>query len=327
MTLYRTFCLLALLVLSSAAGAQTLTLSAKPLADSLKNPDLLRPEGDPALAAARTAVAALLLNKPAPGEQNGFHARLALFARHRDTRLGRLFFACLQACPTIENLAPGADRAEVTAMFPLALGSGARVAVTWQRHGETMLIGEFSVQITGNAGALFAGAGPYFSAGEVSAVLLDAPELDLLLGRDPAELLKPQPERPAFDYDAALARVFALEQGAPAALLEALKQAAAPSRTPAERIELLLPYLADEAARQELRRVGTKVAWWEDFSRRLEALAAQARPGAAPTRPGGTVSVASRHGDTEQHWQLTRDRQGRLVPQPTGATREEGNGN
>lgn len=182
MAIYRTFCLLALVTLATTAQAQTLTLSAKPLSESLQNPELLLPEENPATAAARKRVTDLLLNQPSDLERPKVHARLADFARHKDTRLGRLFFSALGGCPDLENLDPKSESASLTAEFALALGSGARVRLAWQRKGEHFLVSEFAVEITGNAGALFATAAPYFSPAQVDARLLDAAELDFCWG-------------------------------------------------------------------------------------------------------------------------------------------------
>lgn len=327
MAIYRTFCLLALVTLATAAQAQTLTLSAKPLAEALQNQQLTLPEEDPLTAPARKRVTDLLLNQPSDAERAKFHARLADFARHKDTRLGRLFFTALAGCPDLENVDPKTESASITAQFALELGSGARVRLAWQRKDESFLVSEFAVEITGNAGALFAAAAPYFSPAQIDTRLLDAAELDFLLGRDTRDRMRLESERTKFDFAASLASHFELEAGAPATLLADLGKALAGRSTPAEKIAALSPHLAGKQAREELARVGVKPEYWDAVEKQLAALSGQPRPSAAPKRRDGVIETAWRLDDADHAWQVARLSDGKLSLRGgvIGAQREESN--
>lgn len=303
---FRNLALLACLALAPVLGAQSVTLSAKPLAEALKNPDLLMPQDEPRLAEARSRVRALLQNQPTDQELAGFHERLTLLARHRETRLGRLFFSAMDACPDLENVDPLDDQARVEARFPLALGSSARVCCGWVRSDKDWLISEFSVEITGNAAALFAGAAPYFARGAAATAVLEAAELDYLLGRDPAERLKLESERAPFDYDAALKQRFAVQPGAPAQLLTRLAEGLTGKQTPAEKLALLGRHMASDGARAELEKQGAGQQFWEGIQKQVQQLAQAPRPGAAPVQPGGQVAVRFVRGGAGSGWAVTR---------------------
>jgi len=313
MYIYRTFCLLALLATLPALGAQTLTLSAKPLSEALQNSDLLLPEEDPKLADARKRVSELLLNQPTEAERDRFHKRLTLFAKHKQTRLGRLFFAALNGCPDLEQLGKDVSSAGVTATFPLALQSGARVRMAWTRKDEAMLIAEFAVEITGSAGALFAGAGPYFSSAEIEPRILNAAELDYLLGRDTGDRMKLESERSKFDFDAELARRFEIEAGAAGTLIETLAETLSSKKTPAEKIEGLLPHLESDAARNELKKQGAKLEFWDAIDKQLARLKTLPRPAGVPQRKLATVSVTRTDATGTEEWTLTRLDSGKLA--------------
>lgn len=326
MDTFRTFCLLAVMAFGLALGAQPVTLSAKPLSEALQNPDLQLPEDDPKLAAARKAVSDLLLNQPTEAERGVFHQRLMLFARHKDTRLGRLFFYALAGCPDVGNVDAATQSVAVAATFPLALGSGARVRLGWTRKGDSFLVSEFAVEITGNAGALFSGAGPYFSGASVDPLILNADDLDYLLGRDPADRQKLESERGPFDFEAALKRRFELETGAPAALLEKLADELSPKKTPAEKVAALSPHLESDAARKELEQQGAKVDFWDVVQKQVGVLKTMPCPAAAPARPDAAISISRTTDVGTDEWALNRLANGKLGLRSgrIGAASEEG---
>lgn len=312
METFRTFCLLVLAAVAGAMGAQPVTLSAKPLSEALKNSNLLLPVQDANHTQAVGAVTALLLNQPGAAELAAFHTRLAQIAQHKDTRLGRLFFAALDACPDLEQISAEDESARVDVEFPLALGSALRVQVGWARNKMQWLIAEFTIDITGNAGALFATAGPYFGIGRPQPAVLDAAELDYLLGRDPAQRLMLESEREPFDFDAALRRRCALEAGASAALLAKLAEGLTDRRTPAEKTELLAPHLSAEAAKA-LREQGTAIAFWDGLQKQLALLLALPRATGAPAARGGKVQVGRTRQGVYVEWSLSRQDTGRLA--------------
>jgi len=300
-------------LLAQAVVAQPATLSARPLADALQNGDLLLEQGDEKLAQARAAVEALLLNKPTEHELKRFHARLAALARHRDSRLGRLFFALLRAAPDVHNVGASVERASVTADFALALGSGASVHVGWTRRGEAWLVSELTLSITGNAGALAAAASPYFAQGAPMPEVLNAGELDYLLGRDMEDRGRLPSERTEFDFDAALRARFAIEDGAPAALLESLADGLAAARTPARKTAALAACVEVKGGQAQTFEQAGQRADWKRVESALAALRAGARASGAPVFRGSGVSVRRQTATGETQWSVRRLAAGRLV--------------
>lgn len=309
----RNLLLLAITLLSPTLWAETTTLSAKPLVESLKNPDLLLPEGDPKLSAARTVVTEMLFNQPSAAETPKFHARLADLARHRDTRVGRLFFTALGAVPDLQGVAADARGASLVCTFELALGSGAQVRVGWVRVGQTFRVSNFAVEITGNAGALFASAAPYFASGQPNAGVLQAAELDYLLGRDTDERARLESERKPFDFDAALKQRFEVTSGDPVALLQSLADALKPEVSPKDRAARIAPHLAQAADRDALAASAQDPALWKRMAEQLAVLQAKPVATSAPARAGATVEVSQQDASgSSSGWKITRLENGKL---------------
>ncbi len=313
MPIARTLLLLAITLLSPTLWAETTTLSAKGLTESLKNPDLLLLAGDPKLETARKAVADMLFNQPSAAELEKFHARLANLARHRDTRVGRLFFTALAAVPAIQGVATDAKGASLVCTFELALGSGAQVRVAWVRVGANFLISNFAVEITGNAGALFASAAPYFASGEPDARVLQAAELDYLLGRDTNERTRLESERQPFDFDAALKQRFEIKAGDPAALLQSLADALKPETPAKDRAGLVSRHLATPEDRAALAAQAQDAELWKRIAEQLAVLQTRPIADSAPLRAGATIEISQQEASgSSSGWKVSRLENGEL---------------
>jgi hypothetical protein len=287
----RTLLMLLFVICPSASAAEV--LSVQPLAAALRNADLGREAGSPEQLAAQAAVQAIFLNQPSEAERDAYRARLAAMAEHQETRLGQMFFAMLESAPALENLPEGAAAAEITVVWPLALGAEARMRVRWELAGtDDWHISAWTMQLRGAAAALVSAAAPYFGDEPFNAALLDAPELDYLLGRNP--LTRDDPDAPEFDSAGALGRYFGREDGAVHNVWQRLKGAVTPEATPEARAAALRPHLFDDAQRQALERANADPVAREEFwARVIEQIAAGAdapRPDSLPTRTGSRVT-------------------------------------
>lgn len=276
------------------------SLSVVALAEALKNPALeeINSEG---FAAALEPIQNALLNQPADDDERAvFRQRVSAIARHRDTRVGKLFFAALAAAPEVENLPDNAEFARVDAHWPLALGSNAFVTVEWTLQEKAWRISTLRVTLEGVAAAPISGLAPYFGGGEPRTGMLDLEAIDYLVGRDPADRELPEIERPAFDYDAALVKLFEAETGAFAALLDKLEAGVKPEVERATRLETLKPHLAGEAEFKALTDADAdparREAFWAAVFEQLKQVRQGARPASAPSRNGAGVSVRVRAG-------------------------------
>jgi hypothetical protein len=118
--------LLCVLVCSAPLAADT-TLSVVPLAKALQNSEL---HGD-SPEEARKAVLDLILNHPAgETETKAFNARLAALARHKDSRVGRVFFRALETLPEVQQVPEGARSVDLLVRRPLALEASAPLSTT-----------------------------------------------------------------------------------------------------------------------------------------------------------------------------------------------------
>lgn len=262
------------------------TLSVVPLAKALQNSDLDSPTPDQA----RKAVRDLLVNQPTEVELPAFHERLALLARHRDTRLGKLFFRALETMPGIENVPSEARHAEIIVHRPLELQAVVRVHIGFERVGETWLISRFEVGLEGAGAAPVATAAPYFGNGPVRSMFLDVRELELLVGRD----ISRRHEGEAFDYDAALAERLKVEEGAYTSVIRKLKQEVTPRAERDKRIAALKPHMdADGARAMEQADADDKRrdAFWRQVYKQVDTAAAAPAPTGVPARRGGRVLV------------------------------------
>lgn len=293
--------------LAPMAGAQV-TLSAHALCQALQNPDLALPGEDPKAVAAQKAVADMLLNQPSAKELPVFNARLAQIAIHRETRVGKLFFAVLDAAPEVENVPQNADSAGVVAFFPLALGSGARVRLGWTRRGDSFKVAEVAVELTGNAAPFFSAAAPYFGTGNPEAIVLQAAELDYLLGKP---IVEPVPAK-AFDFGSALKERVAMEAGAAAALLKSLAEGLGPKATVVAKSELLARHLRSAREREALAKVAQQPKFWQSLGDKLQQLAALPRASGAPVSAEGYVRVAVAQESGPGTYTLTRLASGEL---------------
>src|SRR5690606_10349459 len=113
-------------------GAETTTLSAATLAQALSNPELVDSSDAQAQSAARERVLKLLCNQPSGRELAHVHERLTQLAQHRETRLGRLFFAALRGLPQL-SVPANSSEAAVSTTWPLAFGTALRARVAWRR--------------------------------------------------------------------------------------------------------------------------------------------------------------------------------------------------
>lgn len=297
------------------------TLSVVPMAEALQNSDL---DADDDLAApARQAVQDLLWNAPAEAlERERFHRRLAQLARHRDTRVGKLFFAALEATPGIVNLPDGLTRATVVTRWPLALDTSLQVRVEFaRRHGEWK-IDAIETTVDGIAGAPISGLAPYFGEGEGDPEKLDFQPVDYLVGRNPADRQLPESERAEFDFDAALQRIFDTEPGAVGDVLDKLAREVTPENTRESRIEALEPHLATDDEVRALREADAdddrRVHFWREIYEQIKDARRAPRPDAMPRRNGARISVEYTVINEEAHTQAAmaavRLQSGRISP-------------
>lgn len=282
--------LIVLLLLSATLHAET-GLSIQPLAKALQNPAL---DGDDP-GQARQAVQALLLNQPQePDELERFHERLASLARHRDTRLGRLFFRALETVPDVEQTPPGARRVELLLHRPLALDAVLRVHIGWELVEDAWKVSRMDVGFQGAGAAPVAKAPPYFGTGLIPEFLLDADELDLLVGRDPAD--RRAPEQEPFDFGAALESYLGVEEGGFEEVVENLSQAVTPETERAARINALKPHLEPAAVRaMEVADADAerRDEFWRQVFTDLKQAKEGPRPSAVPIRAGGRVNISA----------------------------------
>lgn len=290
----RTICT-ALLALSMASVLPAASLSVVPLAEALKNPALADTKSE-GFEQALADVTALMLNKPPETEEGeAYKTRVSSLARHRDTRVGKLFFAALHAVPVIENLPEDATSATITADWPLALGASLRVRAAFTLRDETWLISGLDVTADGVAAAPVAGMAPYFGDGRDRIELLNMEALDYLLGRDPADRELPDLERPEFDYDAAITRVFEAEAGAFETLMTELVEKVSPAELPDVRMNALREHLASQAEIEAMEAANLDEAkqreFWDTMYEQLKLLRDAARPASVAKTAGARVSV------------------------------------
>jgi hypothetical protein len=216
--------LLCVLVCSAPLAADT-TLSVVPLAKALQNSEL---HGD-SPEEARKAVLDLILNHPAgETETKAFNARLAALARHKDSRVGRVFFRALETLPEVQQVPEGARSVDLLVRRPLALEASARVHVAWRLVGEHWKVSRMDVYLEGPGAAPVVKAPPYFAEGAIPGEWLDAEELDYLVGRDPT--LRNEPDKAPFDFNAALEKYLGADAGAYEALIQRLRKEVTLSR-------------------------------------------------------------------------------------------------
>ncbi|MBZ0137007.1 MAG: hypothetical protein K8I27_11605 [Planctomycetes bacterium] len=296
--------LMAFVTFTTQLGAST--LSVVPLAEALQNPELANGDADsPAYKEAVSAVSSLMLNQPDDDgpEPKRFRARLAALAKHRDTRVGKLFFGALEAVPGLENLPAGAEVAGINATWPLALGASIRVRAEFTKRGEDWLVSALEVTIDGVAGSPVAGMAPYFGGGEARDALLDLQAIDYVVGRDADDRRRPESERKPFDYDEALGAIFASEDGAFAALLESLNEKVRSSVLRQDRIKALTPHLASQAEVDAMIAGDAdddkREEFWNGIFAQLDNGLKSARPVSMPSRPGAEVRATWRVGGNE----------------------------
>lgn len=283
MTLRTPLCMLALLC-AFGLPLNAETLSVVPLAKALQNSDLF---GD-SPQDARANVRALMVNQPTEAELPAFHERLALLARHKDTRLGKLFFRALETMPGIDNLPADARHAELIVRRPLELAAVVRVHAGFERVGDVWRVARLEVGLEGAGASPVAAAAPFFGSGRVEPLILDARELELLVGRD----VESRHEGRDFDYDAALADYLKLEEGAFTAVIKKLREAVTPRTERNQRIAALKPHMSADAARAMERADADdkqREAFWSAVFKQLDAAAAAAAPTGVPVRRGGSV--------------------------------------
>ena len=282
------------------------TLSVVPLAKALQNSGLT--DVNEAGNTARETVQSELWNSPGDDlEAETFRNRLAELARHRETRVGKLFFAAMQAVPDVSNLNPNLTAVTVIARWPLALEGAVQARIEYTRRGEIWKISTFELTVHGVAAAPISGLAPYFGEGEGDPEMLDFEPIDYLLGRDPGERQKPEGERTPFDYDAALAGIFESEDGAWTAMLDNIAAVLDPEAAQdfEDRVDVLKPHLAtarerkalsdadasytDESSGQDQRE--TRVAFWARLYKEVETTRAAPGPAAVPKRAGSRVEI------------------------------------
>lgn len=302
----RTVCTVILLCFTFAAVPLfASSLSVVALAEALKNPALedVKSEG---FATALAPIQQALLNQPADQDElTAFQQRVSAIARHRDTRVGKLFFAALAATPAVENLPETADFAAVDCHWPLALGASARVRVEWQLVEKQWRISTLEVTLDGLAAAPIAGMAPYFGGGEVRVAMMDLEAIEYLLGRDPADRELPETERPGFDYASALAALFESEAGAYGDLLDKLAAKVTPEADRGKRLEALKPHLTSEAEYKALEDADgdadRREAFWAAVFEQLKQAQQDPRPSAVPSRSGARVDVRAKADGKESH--------------------------
>ncbi len=286
--------LLCVLVCSSPLAADT-TLSVVPLAKALQNSEL---DGD-SPDEARKAVLDLLLNHPSGKlETEAFHSRLAALARHKDTRVGRVFFRALETLPDVQQVPQGARDVELIVRRPLALEATARVHVAWRLVGETWKVSRLDVYLEGAGAAPVVKAPPYFAEGEIPGEWLNAEELDYLFGRDPTQ--RNQPDEGPFDFSAAMERYFKAEAAAYETLIARLRKEITPRTERPARMAALKPHLtrdrqatmenadADDARREE---------FWKGVFDHLAQADKGVRPSSMPVGKGSEVKITARDAD------------------------------
>ncbi|MCC6575587.1 MAG: hypothetical protein IT462_17545 [Planctomycetes bacterium] len=133
------------------------------------------------------AISALFINQPTAAERPAFDARIKALADHRNSRLGRAFFAALRGAPVVSNLPASATRAWLSVHWPLPDRCAAALNVSWRRRDGAWLIDTLALNLSGTALASCAAAAPYFGAGAVDAAFLDEPEIDKLIPADAFE--------------------------------------------------------------------------------------------------------------------------------------------
>ncbi len=127
------------------------------------------------------AAASLFLNQPAADETARFEARVKALNEHRNTKLGRVFFAILGAMPDVTNLAETAQQAWIGTRWPLPESGELLVHVSWRRKDGRWLLETLEINLLGAAHASFAAAGPYFGPGVAPKDVLDDPRIEKLL--------------------------------------------------------------------------------------------------------------------------------------------------
>jgi hypothetical protein len=283
-----------------ALAASTLTaatLSVVPLAKALQNP-VLTDTKSTEFEAAFKQVTDLLLNQPVDEDEKlAMRDRVAALSAHRDSRVGKLFFAALAAVPEIENLGD-AEFAAIEAGWPLSFGGRLNLRVEYTRHGETWLISALEATADGVAAAPIAGMAPYFGIGAPRPELLNLEAIDYLVGRDPADREKIEAERPAFDFDAALSPIFKAEAGAFKALLEKLQESIKSSVDREKRIAAVKEHLATEADVKAMQDADAdperREAFWTGMREQVASALESPRPAALPSANGSQVKVRYR---------------------------------
>lgn len=282
--------LLTVLLTAAPMWAGTV-LSVVPLAKALQNPDLAGV--DPLQA--RADVLAILVNQPAnEAEAARLHERLAQLATHRGTRLGKLFFQALETLPAIEQVPEAATEVELLAHRPLELQAVVRIHVTWQKQEQGWKISRFDVGLEGAGAAPIAAAAPYFGNGAPNMAILDAPELDYLVGRD--VLTRNEVDPAPFDYDAGLADQLKVEEGAYATVMQKLRKEVTARADRAARIAALKPHMSAAAAKgmesadadESLRD-----AFWKEVFAQLARSEKAPQPAGMPTARGTKLRITA----------------------------------
>ena len=301
--------ILLLIVFTTQLAAQTepTTLSVVPLAEALQNPELAE-QNSKGYEAAVQAVSAVMLNRPEPDTDEAamFREHLADLARHRETRVGKLFFGALRATPDIENLPPKAESAGMNALWPLALGASIRVRAGFAKSGEDWLISELELTVDGVAGAPIAGMAPYFGSGEIRPMLLDLEAIDYVVGRDADDRTRPESERKPFDYDKTLAEIFEAKTGAVQELLTYLGENVRSDVLPDKRVATLRKHLATDSEREALEDAKGDPEFWKGIYAQLKNAAKAPRPAAAPLRTEAKLVVRWRVDGKDKSLTVTR---------------------
>jgi hypothetical protein len=280
-----------------AGNLTAATLSVVPLAKALQN-SVLTDTKSTEFEAAFKQVTDLLLNQPVEeDEKSAMRERVAALSTHRDSRVGKLFFAALAAVPEIENLGES-EFAAIDASWPISFGGSIRLRVEYTRSGEIWLVSALEATADGVAAAPIAGMSPYFGIGAPRPELLDLEAIDYLVGRDPADREKIEAERPAFDFDAALVPIFEAEAGAFQSLLEKLQESIKSSVDREKRIAAVKEHLATEAdvkAMQEAdANAETREAFWSGMREQIADALKAPRPAGLPSTTGSQVKVRYR---------------------------------
>lgn len=285
----RTALLTALLMLASATAlAADLTLA--PLADALARGD-------------SKAVLEQLANQPADAaEMKRFEARIKLLHRHRDTRLGRLFFDALRGVPTIGNVPVSATATALTVRWPLNLDCELELYAAFTKRAEGWRISEFRLSMSGARASMFATAAPYFASGE------NTTPIPLLLDREEIDELRP-------------GGLFALEAGVCGSTINKLRDVLKSEGTRTKIADALRPHLATETERKKLTALlgAPEFRTWRRFVtasvERLEAADELAVAASVPTLSGASVTVAtSLPGNEPGAVSATRLANGKVAP-------------